>query len=72
MRADTIGPCAGCGALHERYGPDGRPHCDACFTGTSAHARPTAGHQAAPRPVPKAALVPHQAEPNREPELSLF
>ena len=72
MKAGTIGPCAGCGAPHERYGPDGRPHCSACFPGTAAHARQAAGHQAAPRPVPKAEPVPHQAEPDREPGLSLF
>jgi hypothetical protein len=52
MRADTIGPCTGCGPPHERYGPNGRPHCHECFPSTAAH--------------------PRQAEPESEPELSLF
>lgn len=26
----TLGPCARCGALHELYGPNGRPLCDHC------------------------------------------
>jgi hypothetical protein len=72
MKAGTIGPCTGCGTPHERYGPDGRPHCSACFPGTAAHSRQAARHQAAPRPAPKAEPLPHQAEPDREPELSLF
>ena len=74
MKAGTIGPCTGCGAPHERYGPDGRPHCSACFPGTAAaaRARQAARHQAAPRPAPEAEPVPRQAEPDREPELSLF
>jgi len=66
MRADTIGPCTGCGAPHERYGPDGRPHCYACFPSTAAHARQAAGHQAVIR-APKA--EPRQAEPESEPSL---
>ena len=72
MNTGPTGPCTGCGAPHERYGPDGRPHCSACFPATAAHVGQAAGHQAAPRPVPKAELVPYQAEPEREPELSLF
>ncbi len=69
MRSDTIGPCTGCGAPHERYGPDGRPHCYACFPGTAAAVRIAAGHQAVIR-TPKA--EPSQAEgPEAEPELSL-
>jgi hypothetical protein len=69
MRSDTIGPCVGCGAPHERYGPGGRPHCAECFPDTAAAVRQEAGHQAVIR-TPKA--EPRQPEPDAEPELSLF
>jgi hypothetical protein len=67
MRSDTVGPCTGCGASHERYGPGGGPLCPKCFPSSAAATRQAAGHQAVIR-APKAA--PRQAE--AEPELSLF
>jgi len=71
MRSDTIGPCVGCGAPHERYGPGGRTHCAECSPATAAAARIAADHQAVIR-TPKA--EPRQAEPeaDAEPELSPF
>jgi hypothetical protein len=39
MRSGTVGPCTGCGASHERYGPGGGPLCPECFPSSAAATR---------------------------------
>jgi len=72
MKVGTIGLCAGCGALTNATGPMVARTATPAFPGTAAHAHRAARNQAAPRPAPEAEPVPRQAEPDREPELSLF
>lgn len=71
MKTNETGPCVSCGAPHELYGPNGRPHCDTCYPRTAAYAR---NQQAVIRPAnPVPLAVPRMIpDPEPESELSLF
>jgi hypothetical protein len=58
------GPCGSCGASIQRYGPHGKPNCEAC-------AQPEAAPGPPPEPEPSPAGQPQRRPPAQEaqPEL---